>query len=37
MAHEHCTIFREPTAALLFALGEGKVTVEDLERYGKKR
>ena len=26
-----------PTSALLFALGEGKVTVEDIERWGKKR
>ncbi len=26
-----------PTAALLCALDEGKVTVEDLERYGKRR
>jgi hypothetical protein len=26
-----------PTSALLHALGEGKITVEDLERYGKKR
>lgn len=27
----------QPTAILLHALDEGKVTVEDLERYGKKR
>ena len=26
-----------PTAALLFAVNEGKVTIDDLERYGKKR
>ena len=26
-----------PTSALLHAVGEGKVTIEDLERYGKKR
>jgi len=25
-----------PTSALLFALGEGKIAVEDLERYGRK-
>ncbi len=26
-----------PTAALLQAVGENKVTIEDLERYGRKR
>lgn len=25
-----------PTSALLFALSEGRIAVEDLERYGRK-